>query len=106
VDFTPSPKAADYTARMREFLDECVLPAGPVYHALRAARRGTPAERELPPGVEELKAEARGRGLWSLFTGRLGTVHIGLRAGGRGLPLVTGDRPGGDQIALSRLEVE
>ncbi len=60
-------KAADYTARMREFLDECVLPAEPIYNAWRAERRGTPAEHDLPPVVEELKAEARDRGLWNLF---------------------------------------
>ncbi len=67
VDFAPSATAAEITARMREFLDEHVLPAEPVYHAWRAARRGTPAEHERPPVVEELKAEARRRGLWNLF---------------------------------------
>jgi acyl-CoA dehydrogenase len=67
VDFQPSDKAAEYTDRMRGFLHECVLPAEPGYEAFRAVRRGTPAEHVLPPVVEELKVEARARGLWNLF---------------------------------------
>ncbi|MGH3793731.1 MAG: acyl-CoA dehydrogenase family protein [Pseudonocardiaceae bacterium] len=67
MDFSPSPRAADYTTRMRDFLHEQVLPAEPHYHRWLAERRGTPAEHELPPVVEELKAQARSRGLWNLF---------------------------------------
>ncbi len=67
MDFTPSTAAADFTARMRRFLDECVLSAEPTYDAWRAERRGTPAEHDLPPVVEELKAQAQARGLWNLF---------------------------------------
>ncbi|GAA4850610.1 acyl-CoA dehydrogenase family protein [Pseudonocardia benzenivorans] len=52
---------------MRAFLDEKVLPAEPTYDAWRLERRGTPQEWDLPPVVEELKAEARERGLWNLF---------------------------------------
>jgi acyl-CoA dehydrogenase len=67
VDFSPSAQAADYTKRMQQFLHERVLPAEPVYHSWRAQRRGSPAEHQLPPVVEELKADARSRGLWNLF---------------------------------------
>jgi acyl-CoA dehydrogenase len=67
VDFEPSAVAADYTKRMRAFLDEKVLPAEAAYEAFRAERRGTPQEWDLPPVVQELKAEARSRGLWNLF---------------------------------------
>jgi acyl-CoA dehydrogenase len=67
VDFEPGPAAADHTERMRAFLDEKVLPAEPAYDRWRAERRGTPQEWDLPPVVEELKAEARSRGLWNLF---------------------------------------
>ncbi|MGH3613153.1 MAG: acyl-CoA dehydrogenase family protein [Pseudonocardia sp.] len=67
MDFEPSAVAADYTKRMRAFLDESVLPAEPGYEAWRAERRGTAAEWDLPPIVEELKAQARSRGLWNLF---------------------------------------
>src|SRR5581483_3555626 len=67
VDFAPSDTAAELTARMRTFLHESVLPAEAVYEAWRAERRGTPAEWDTPPILEELKAEARSRGLWNLF---------------------------------------
>ncbi|GAA1310720.1 acyl-CoA dehydrogenase family protein [Pseudonocardia xinjiangensis] len=67
MDFEPSAVAADLTKRMRAFLDEKVLPAEAGYEAFRAERRGTPQEWDLPPVVEELKAEARARGLWNLF---------------------------------------
>jgi acyl-CoA dehydrogenase len=65
MDFAPSPKAADYHARLQEFLTERVLPAEPAYAAYRAERG--PGDHTLPPIVEELKAEARERGLWNLF---------------------------------------
>jgi len=67
VDFAPSAVADDYTKRMRAFLDDRILPAEAAYAEFRAARRGTPSEWELPPVVEELKAEARALGLWNLF---------------------------------------
>ena len=67
VDFAPSAVADDYTKRMRAFLDDRILPAEASYEEFRAERRGTAAEWELPPVVEELKAEARAQGLWNLF---------------------------------------
>ena len=67
MDFAPSAVADDYTKRMRAFLDDRILPAEDAYLEFRAARRGTPSEWELPPVVEELKAEARAQGLWNLF---------------------------------------
>ncbi|MCD2191199.1 acyl-CoA dehydrogenase family protein [Actinomycetospora soli] len=67
MDFAPSAVADDYTKRMRAFLEESILPAEAEYDAFREERRGTPAEHELPPVVETLKAEARERGLWNLF---------------------------------------
>ncbi|HEY2222349.1 acyl-CoA dehydrogenase family protein [Actinomycetospora sp.] len=67
MDFAPSAVADDYTKRMRAFLDESILPAEAEYDAWREERRGTPAEHDLPPVVETLKAEARERGLWNLF---------------------------------------
>ncbi|HEX3258070.1 MAG TPA: acyl-CoA dehydrogenase family protein [Pseudonocardia sp.] len=67
MDFAPSAVADDYTKRMRAFLDDRILPAEAAYLEFRAARRGTPSEWELPPVVEELKAEARALGLWNLF---------------------------------------
>jgi acyl-CoA dehydrogenase len=67
VDFEPSPRAQDYIGRLTSFMDEHVYPAEAVYadqvEALTAAGR----PHELPAVVEELKAEARRRGLWNLF---------------------------------------
>ena len=67
MDFAPSAVADDYTKRMRAFLDDRILPAEASYEEFRAERRGTAAEWELPPIVEELKVEARAQGLWNLF---------------------------------------
>ena len=63
MDFTLSPAAEDACGRMRDFMRDCVLPAEPVYEQWRAAH----GEHDHPPVMEELKAEARRRGLWNLF---------------------------------------
>ncbi|MCI4065724.1 acyl-CoA dehydrogenase family protein [Micromonospora sp. R77] len=67
MDFEPTARAAEHLKRLQEFMDEHVYPAEPVYAAQRAelAAAGTP--HHLPAVVEELKAEARRRGLWNLF---------------------------------------
>jgi acyl-CoA dehydrogenase len=67
MDFEPSPRAAEYAARLRAFLDERVLPAEPVYAAQRARLCADGRQHDLPAVVEDLKAEARSRGLWNLF---------------------------------------
>jgi len=65
MDFAPSPKAANYLGRLQEFMDSHVFPAEPVYAAQRAAFGHD--GHELPPVIQELKAQARKRGLWNLF---------------------------------------
>ncbi|RJL30438.1 acyl-CoA dehydrogenase family protein [Bailinhaonella thermotolerans] len=65
MDFALSPKAQEYLGTLNEFMDTHVYPAEPVYAAWRAERG--PDDHECPPIVEELKAEARKRGLWNLF---------------------------------------
>ncbi len=67
MDFAPSPTAIELTEKMCSFLRSDILPAEAEYEAWRAERRGTPAEHDLPPQVEELKAKARTLGLWNLF---------------------------------------
>jgi len=67
MDFAPSPTAIELTEKMRSFLRSDILPAEAEYEAWRAERRGTPAEHDLPPQVEELKVKARTLGLWNLF---------------------------------------
>ena len=67
MDFALSDKAADYLGRLQTFMDDQVYPAEPVYERQRAeaAERGEP--HAFPPVMEELKVEARKRGLWNLF---------------------------------------
>ncbi|MBG0813293.1 acyl-CoA dehydrogenase family protein [Planomonospora sp. ID82291] len=65
MDFALSPKAEKYLADLTDFMVSHVYPAEPVYHAWRLARGHD--DHTLPPVVEELKAEARSRGLWNLF---------------------------------------
>ncbi len=43
-------------------MDECVFPAEPVYARYRELRRGVD-DHSVPPVVEQLKVEARARGL-------------------------------------------
>ena len=65
MDFDPSPKAQDYLDRLRAFMDEKVFPAEKAYEEYR--REKGPEDHTLPPVVEELKVEARARGLWNCF---------------------------------------
>ena len=64
MDFDLSPRAADLRTRLLAFMDEAVYPAEPVF-AEQMAASGDPHFH--PPVMEELKAEAKERGLWNLF---------------------------------------
>ena len=65
MDFEHSAKAQDYLGRLQDFMDTKVFPAEAEYEAYR--REKGPQDHTLPPVVEELKVEARSRGLWNLF---------------------------------------
>jgi len=67
MDFSLSERAADHLARLQDFMDEHVYPAESVYDEQRAELIAAGRPHDLPPIVEELKAEARKRGLWNLF---------------------------------------
>ena len=67
MDFAPSARATEMLDRLQEFMTERVLPAEPVYAEQRRAATAAGRPHELPPVVEELKADARARGLWNLF---------------------------------------
>jgi acyl-CoA dehydrogenase len=67
MDFSLSERAAGYLARLQDFMDARVYPAEAVYAAQRAELAEAGRPHDLPPVVEELKAEARERGLWNLF---------------------------------------
>jgi acyl-CoA dehydrogenase len=67
MDFGLSERAQDYHGRLQEFMDDHVYPAEPLYAAQRRELRAKGEEHTVPPIVEELKVEARKRGLWNLF---------------------------------------
>ncbi|TDB98417.1 acyl-CoA dehydrogenase family protein [Actinomadura sp. 7K534] len=67
MDFGLSERAQDHLGRLQEFMDSHVYPAEPVYEAQRAELRAAGREHHLPQIVEDLKVEARKRGLWNLF---------------------------------------
>ncbi|MGB3523430.1 MAG: acyl-CoA dehydrogenase family protein [Mycobacterium sp.] len=62
--FEMSDRAKKYQSDLLAFMDECVYPAEAVYER-QMAEAGSPHFQ--PPIIEELKAEARKRGLWNLF---------------------------------------
>jgi len=64
VDFTLSDRSRETRERLAAFMDECVYPAEAPYARSRAT---SPDPHRVPPVVEDLKAEARSRGLWNLF---------------------------------------
>jgi acyl-CoA dehydrogenase len=67
VDFALSPSAEDFTKRLTDFMDSHVYPAEPVYREQRITLAARDKVHHVPPVVEELKVEARSRGLWNLF---------------------------------------
>jgi acyl-CoA dehydrogenase len=64
MDFELSPQAAELRERLLAFMDEAVYPAESVYRDQMTAS-GDPHFH--PPVIEELKKDARARGLWNLF---------------------------------------
>jgi acyl-CoA dehydrogenase len=64
MDFALSDRTKDLQEQLTAFVAERVEPATPVYHEQLAAAGDPHAQ---PPVMEELKAEARRRGLWNLF---------------------------------------
>jgi acyl-CoA dehydrogenase len=62
--YETSERAERYRRRLTEFMDDVVLPAEATYRTQMDAS-GDPHFH--PPILEELKAEARRRGLWNLF---------------------------------------
>jgi len=62
--FEMSDRTKKYQADLREFMESHIYPAEPIYEQ-QMREAGDPHFQ--PPIVEELKAEARRRGLWNLF---------------------------------------
>jgi acyl-CoA dehydrogenase len=67
MDFGFDAKTLELRGRLMAFMDECVFPAEPVFaeQVEAAAAAGHPWERVQV--IEDLKAQARKRGLWNLF---------------------------------------
>ncbi|WP_433872228.1 acyl-CoA dehydrogenase family protein [Saccharopolyspora sp. CA-218241] len=65
MDFGFDARTEELRAQLQEFMDSHVHPAEPVYAAQLAEADDRWAAH--PPVMEELKAEARRRGLWNLF---------------------------------------
>ena len=64
MNFELTDRAKDYLERVTAFMDERIYPAEPVYD-VQMHESGDPNFQ--PPVIEELKADARARGLWNLF---------------------------------------
>jgi acyl-CoA dehydrogenase len=64
MEFAYTPRVQDYRTRLLEFMDSHVYPAEPVYRQ-QMEEAGDP--NFDPPVIDDLKREARARGLWNLF---------------------------------------
>ncbi|MDQ0380893.1 acyl-CoA dehydrogenase family protein [Amycolatopsis thermophila] len=64
MDFAFDAHTEELRERLLEFMDSHIYPAEPVYEE-QLAERANPWT--FPPVVEDLKAEARKRGLWNFF---------------------------------------
>ena len=64
MDFAPSERSLVLQEKLQAFMDECVYPSEETYHR-QLAEAGDP--HAYPPVLDELKTEARSRGLWNLF---------------------------------------
>jgi acyl-CoA dehydrogenase len=89
MDFSPSPRAAELLARVRDFVAQEVEPVEAEAHAEITRRRESGGDSWTPlPLIKELQAKARAEGLWNLFLPR---EHAGRYAadfgthGGEGL---------------------
>ena len=60
-----SARGQEYHERLTDFMTEFVFPAEQSYDAYRL--KAGPDDHTVPPVVEELKAQAKERGLWNLF---------------------------------------
>jgi acyl-CoA dehydrogenase len=68
MDFEPSPRAADLTARVRTFVETEIEPVETGLHReLRRLRESGGDPWQPLPALKELQAKARTQGLWNLF---------------------------------------
>ena len=67
MDFALSPTAQDYAKRLEDFMDSHIYPAEKVYEQQRRELFGAGQPHVVPAVIEDLKVEAKSRGLWNLF---------------------------------------
>ena len=67
MDFSPSPRAADLTTRVRDFMAREIEPVEAQYHRDLAEQRAHGDPWQPLPVLAELAAKARSEGLWNLF---------------------------------------
>jgi acyl-CoA dehydrogenase len=67
MDFAFDARTEEFRGRLLAFMDEQVRPAEKVFAEQVAGLAAEGRHWERPPVLEELKAQARGRGLWNLF---------------------------------------
>jgi acyl-CoA dehydrogenase len=76
VDFAPDARTTELADELRDFVVGRVIPSEPLF-----ARQAETSGWDTPPVIEELKAEARSRGLWNLFLPREHHERHGYGAG-------------------------
>jgi acyl-CoA dehydrogenase len=64
MDFSHNARTVEYLERLQSFMDERVYPAEAIQEEQVAAQRN---RVEATPILQDLKVEARSRGLWNLF---------------------------------------
>ena len=64
MDFEHSPRSKELQARLLEFVEEHVYPNESIYAEQMMSQEDV---HVMPPVMEQLKKEARSRGLWNLF---------------------------------------
>jgi len=67
MDFNHSERSQQLQADVTRFLDECVYPAEAEFTVQDGANRTAGDPFQTPQVVQDLKVEARKRGLWNLF---------------------------------------
>src|ERR1700728_1554979 len=67
MDFGYDDRTEEFRKRLLAFMDECVYSAEPVFAAQVRDNEQAGRSWQRPAVIGDLKAEARGRGLWNLF---------------------------------------
>src|SRR5438874_10052405 len=64
MDFEYSDRSKALLEKLHKFMDEVIYPAEPVYEEQMEKAKD---RWQLPPVIEQCKAEAKKRGLWNMF---------------------------------------